>query len=148
MAKVKITTWVDEQTAGVLRARSAQHEVSVSETVAETLRNAVRDRVAEGVGTELLLPAVRGAVRREVARMSDRLAHLMARSALESAAGRRALYQLLVSEFGREEATEINRMAWTGSVEGLKKPAEGLREIIGERFDEVSESGSSKEDES
>lgn len=132
MAKVKITAWVDERTAGVLRALAAQNEISVSEVTAQTLQRAVEDRAAEGVGTELLLPAVRGAVRREVARMGDRLAHLMTRSALESATGRRLLFQLLAEEIGRDEANRRNRAAWTASVESLKKPAEGLREILGE----------------
>jgi len=132
LAKVKITAWVDERTAGVLRALAAQHEISVSEATAQTLQRAVEDRAAEGVGTELLLPAVKGAVRREVARMGDRLAHLMARSALESATGRRLLFQLLAEEIGAEEANRRNRSAWAASVESLKKPAEGLREILGE----------------
>lgn len=132
LAKVKITAWVDERTAGVLRALAAQHEISVSEATAQTLQRAVEDRAAEGVGTELLLPAVKGAVRREVARMGDRLAHLMARSALESATGRRLLFQLLAEEIGRDEANLRNRSAWTASVESLKKPAEGLREVLGE----------------
>ncbi len=115
MAKVKITAWVDERTAGVLRALAAQHEISVSEATAQTLQRAVEDRAAEGIGTELLLPAVKGAVRREVARMGDRLAHLMARSALESATGRRLLFQLLAEEIGRDEANRRNRSAWTAS---------------------------------
>ena len=132
MAKVKITAWVDERTAGVLRALAAQHEISVSEATAQTLQRAVEDRAAEGVGTELLLPAVKGAVRREVAKMGDRLAHLMARSALESATGRRLLFQLLAEEIGRDEANLRNRSAWSSSVESLKKPAEGLREVLGE----------------
>jgi hypothetical protein len=132
LAKVKITAWVDERTAGVLRALAAQNEISVSEATAQTLQRAVEDRAAEGVGAELLLPAVKGAVRREVARMGDRLAHLMARSALESATGRRLLFQLLAEEIGPEEANLRNRSAWTASVESLKKPAEGLREILGE----------------
>ena len=78
----------------------------------------------------MLLPAVRGAVRREVGRMSDRLAHLLARSALESATGRRLLFQLLAEEFGQEEANRRNRATWTAGVQSMKKPAEGLREIL------------------
>lgn len=136
MAKTKITTWVDERTAGILRAKAAQHEISMSEVVAQTLQSATKDEAAEGVGAELLLPAVRASVRREVSKMSDRLSNLMARSALESAADRRALYQLLVREFGQEQAREINQQAWTQSVQSLKKPAEGLREILGERAEE------------
>jgi len=139
LAKVKITAWVDERTAGVLRALAAQDEISVSEATAQTLQSAVQDRAAEGVGAELLLPAVRGAVRREVARMGDRLAHLMVRSALEGATGRRLLFQLLAEEIGPEEANLRNRSAWTASVESLKKPAEGLREILGEASEDRAE---------
>ena len=64
--------------------------------------------------------------------MGYRLAHLMARSALEGATGRRLLFQLLAEEIGAEEANRRNRAAWTASVESLKKPAEGLREVLGE----------------
>lgn len=131
VSKVKITTWVDEGTASVLRGLAAQHGVSLSELCAQKLKGSVEEE-GGAVGMDILLPAVRGAVRRELARMSDRLARLMARSALESAAGRRALYQLLVSEFGADGAAGINRAAWERSVESLKKPAEGLREILGE----------------
>lgn len=141
MSKVKITTWVDERTAGILRAQAARNEVSMSETCARTLQAAVKEEVAEGVGAELLLPSVRAAVRREVGRMSDRLSNLMVRSALESAADRRALYQILVEDFGQERAAEINRRAWAQSVESLKKPAEGLREILGERVEDSSVEG-------
>lgn len=146
MSKVKITTWVDERTAGILRAQAAQNEVSVSETCARTLQAAIKDEAAEGVGAELLLPSVRAAVRREVGKMSDRLSHLLARSALESAADRRALYQILVREFGQEGAAEINRRAWGQSVESLKKPAEGLKEILGERAEEAAGAHSDSED--
>ena len=122
-----------------MRALAAQNEISVSEATAQTLQRAVQDRAAEGVGAELLLPAVRGAVRREVARMGDRLAHLMVRSALEGATGRRLLFQLLAEEIGPEEANLRNRSAWTASVESLKKPAEGLREILGEASEDRAE---------
>ena len=131
MSKVKITTWVDEGTAKVLRGLAAQHGVSLSEVCARNLRRSVEDH-AEGVGAEIVVPAVRAAVRREVGRMSDRLAHLLARSALESAAGRRVAYQILVGELGAEGARDANEAAWKGSVASLKRPAQGLREILGE----------------
>lgn len=145
MSKVKVTTYVDERTAGILRARAAQNEISMSEACSRTLQAAVKDEAAEGVGTELLLPSVRAAVRREVGRMSDRLSNLLARSALESAADRRALYQLLVREFGKEQAAEINRQAWMQSVQSMRKPAEGLREVLGEREEESSSEGTDED---
>jgi hypothetical protein len=132
VSKVKITTWVDERTASAIKGLAAQHGVSVSEMCAQLLRREVEEDAAGGVGAEILLPAVRAAVRREVGRMSDRLAQLLARSALESAAARRVAFQLLAEELGVEEANRRNQAAWRGSVESLKKPAEGLREILEE----------------
>ena len=103
----------------------------MSEMCAQMLKSSVADRAGE-VGVEVLLPAIRGAIRREVARMSDRLAHLSSRSAHESAAARRLVFQLLTEEFGPEEANARNRAAWKASVESLRKPVEGLREILDE----------------
>ena len=140
VAKTKITTWVDERTAGILRAKAAQQEVSMSEVVAQTLGQAVTDDAAEGVGAALLLPSVRGAVRREVGSMSNRLSNLMARSALESAANRRMLFQLLVDEYGEDEAREIARRSWASAVDDLKNPARGYREIMSEAAEEVESS--------
>jgi hypothetical protein len=128
----KITTWVDERTASVLRGLAAEHGVSLSELCARKLKASVEEHAGE-VGTEVVVPAVRASVRREVRRMGDRLAHLLARSALESAAARRVAFQLLAEELGVEEANRRNKKAaWKGSVESLKKPAEGLREILEE----------------
>jgi hypothetical protein len=111
---------------------AAQQGASVSEMCAQLLRRGVEEDAAGGVGAEILLPAVRASVRREVGRMSDRLAQLLARSALESAAARRVAFQLLAEELGVEEANRRNKAAWKGSVESLKKPAEDLREILEE----------------
>lgn len=131
--KVKITAWVDGRTASVIRGLAAERDSSVSEVCARMLRRGVEEDAGGGIGAEVILPQVRSAVRREVGRMSDRLAHLLARSALESATGRRLLFQLLAEEIGREDANQRNRSAWSASVESLRKPAEGLREILGER---------------
>jgi hypothetical protein len=131
MGKVKVTTWVDGETAGVLRGLAAQHGVSMSEMCAERLRASVAEHAGE-VGVEVLLPALRAAIRREVGGMADRFAHLLARSALESAASRRTVYQLLVRELGAEDARRANEAAWSGSIESLKRPARGLQELLGE----------------
>ena len=79
----------------------------------------------------LLGLAVQGVVKREVGRMSDRLAHLLARTALEAATARRLVFQLLTRHLTPEEARRLNQAAWTGSVDSLRKPAQGLRELLG-----------------
>jgi hypothetical protein len=47
----------------------------------------------------------------------------------------------LVGELGPEDARHANEVAWTRSVESLKKPARGLREIL----EEVSEDGAGED---
>lgn len=131
MGKVKITTWVDERTVGVLRGLAAQNNVSMSEVCAQMLKTSVAERGDE-VGVELLLPAIRSSIRNEVGKMSDRLAKLMSRSAYEGAAARRLIFQLLTEELGEEDANARNRAAWKSSVESLKRPVEGLLEILDE----------------
>ena len=141
MSKVKITAWVDERTASAIKGLAAQQGVSVSEMGARLLRRGVEESAAGGVGAEVLLPAVRAAIRREVAGMADRFAHLLARGALESAATRRTVYQLLVKELGVEDARRTNEAAWTGSVESLKRPARGLRELLREAAEDAGGDG-------
>jgi hypothetical protein len=63
--------------------------------------------------------------------MSDRLAHLLARTALEAATARRLVFQLLAHSLTPAEAPRLNQAAWTGSVDALRKPAQGLRELLG-----------------
>jgi hypothetical protein len=65
--------------------------------------------------------------------MSDRLAHLIARTARESATARRLVFQLLVQQLTTDEARRLNQAAWTGSVDSLRKPTEGLGESSGPR---------------
>ena len=130
--KTKITTWVTRDALRSLRDLAAAHKLTVSQVAADILERGLRER-AETAGLGLLGPAVQGVVRREVGRMSDRLAHLIARTALESATARRLVFQLLVRQLTTDEARRLNQAAWTGSVDSLRKPSEGLREILGPR---------------
>ena len=130
--KTKVTTWVTRDALRALRDLAAVHKITVSQVAADLLERGLNER-AETAGLGLLGPAVEGVVRREVGRMSDRLAHLIARTALESATARRLVFQILVRQLSTEEARRLNQAAWTGSVDSLRKPAEGLREILGPR---------------
>jgi hypothetical protein len=131
-AKTKVTTWVGRDVLRSLRDLAAAHHLTVSQVAAEILERGLREQ-AETAGLGLLGPAVQGAVKREVGRMSDRLAHLLARTALESATARRLVFQLLTRYLTPEEARRLNQADWTGSVDSLRKPAQGLRELLGLR---------------
>ena len=48
MSKVKITAWVDERTASVIKGLAAQHGVSVSEMGARLLRRGVEEDAGGG----------------------------------------------------------------------------------------------------
>src|SRR5207244_951264 len=115
-----------------LRDLAAANKLTVSQVAADILERGLKER-AETAGLGLLGPAVEGVVKREVGRMSDRLAHLIARTALESATTRRLLFQLLVRQLTPEDARRLNQAAWTNSVDSLRKPAEGLKELLGPR---------------
>ena len=130
--KTKVTTWVTLDAHRALRELAASHRLPLSQVAADLLHRGLREQ-AETAGLGLLGPALEAVVRREVSRMSDRVSHLLARAALEAATARRLLYQLLIREVGAEEARRLNQAAWTGSVDSLRKPAEGLRDILGPR---------------
>jgi len=130
--KTKVTTWVTLDARRALREVAAAHKLTVSQVAAELLEGGLKER-AETAGLGLLGPAVEGVVKREVGRMSDRLAHLLARTALEASTARRLVFQLLARHLSIEEARRLNQAAWTSSVDSLRKPAEGLREILGPR---------------
>ena len=131
-AKTKVTTWVGRDVLRSLRDVAAAHHLTVSRVAAEILERGLKER-AETAGLGLLGPAVQGVVKREVGRMSDRLAHLLARTALESATTRQLVFQLLVRSLTAEEARRLNQAAWTNSVDSLRKPAQGLQELLGPR---------------
>ena len=130
--KTKVTTWIALDALHSLRDLAAAHQLTVSQVAADILERGLTER-AETAGLGLLGPAVEGVVKREVGRMSDRLAHLIARTALESATARRLVFQILVRHLPVEEARRLNQAAWLGSVDALRKPSEGLREILGPR---------------
>jgi hypothetical protein len=128
-AKTKVTTWVGRDVLRGLRDVAAAHHLTVSQVAAEILERGLKEQ-AETAGLGLLGPAVEGVVKREVGRMSDRLAHLLARTALEAATARRLVFQLLTRHLTPEEARRLNQAAWTSSVDSLRKPAQGLRELL------------------
>jgi len=131
-AKTKVTTWVGRDVLRSLRDVAAAHHLTVSQVASEILERGLREQ-AETAGLGLLGPAIEGVVKREVGRMSDRLAHLLARTALEAATARRLVFQILVRQFTAEEARRLNQAAWTGSVDSLRKPAQGLQALLGPR---------------
>ncbi len=81
-------------------------------------------------GTESLLLSVERTVNEAVARMSDRLAKLLARTAIESSATRKAqnIYKHLE---GAPEATirEVNDLAWQRAVKMLKERHGDIHEV-------------------
>ena len=118
--KTKVTTWITLDALRSLRDLAAAHQLAVSPAAADILERGLRER-AESAGLGLLGPAVQDVVKREVGRMRDRLAHHIARTALESATARRLVFQLLVRQLTTEEARRLNQAAWTGSMDSLRK---------------------------
>jgi nucleotide-binding universal stress UspA family protein len=129
MAKAKITVWVSDATSRAIHDLAAARGSTVSQVAAHELERIIEGEAAQ-VGVGPVVDRVERAVTREVGRMADRLANLLARTALEAAAERRAVFQLLVKEFGEERARAIMQSSWSAAVASLRKPAEGVREIL------------------
>ena len=101
--KTKVTTWITHDALRSLRDLAAVHQLTVSQVAADILERGLKERV-ETAGLGLLGPSIQGVVKREVGRMSDRLANLIARTALEAATARRLVFQLLVRQLTTDEA--------------------------------------------
>ena len=130
MSKRKLTIWVDESTDQRVRDLAAMHNLTLSETAGSYLEQAIRAK-AETLGMDLLTPIIEAAVRREVGRMSERLARLLARTALEAASTRRIVYNQLIRQgVDAETAKAINDQSWQRSVESLNKPLAAVDELI------------------
>jgi hypothetical protein len=129
MSKTKVTVWVSEATAQAIRELAEARGSTVSQVAARELEKIIEGDAAQ-VGVGPVVDRVERAVTREVARMTERLSALLVRTALESAADRRSLFQLMVKEFGEEKARSIMQSSWTAAVASLKKPAAGVREIL------------------
>jgi hypothetical protein len=128
--KERVTAWVKPDVSATLAAMAGAQRTTVSELAAAILERGVKQE-AEAVGLELILPAVERQVQRTGRYVADRLANLLARSALDAASSRRLLYQLLVQEVGEERAKKLYESSWNAGVASLKKPSAGVRELLG-----------------
>lgn len=90
---------------------------------------------------DVIGPQIERRVASEVGQMSDRLAHLLARTALEATAGRELLRSFAGAVMtdgnpANKEAAEqaVNQWrdrAWKRAAQDLRKPSAELRELIG-----------------
>ncbi len=117
----------DRLTTTVVRlveAGERQAHETIREDALATLRTELLEMV-EGLGVQ---------TRNEVKAQGHRLSHLLARTALESMAGRltagHALYKLYGSD--QEKAKQLYGSAWNQAVEKLKTPTPGVRATLNE----------------
>lgn len=113
------TTVVRLVEAGERQAHEAIREDALASLRAELLE------MVEGLGVQ---------VRGEVKAQGHRLSHLLARTALESMAGRltagHALYKLYAND--HDTAKQLYGSAWNQAVEKLKNPTPGVRTTLNE----------------
>ena len=130
MGKVRIAVHLSPETFQALKAMAQAHRPPVGRMAAHKLEQAVQEQ-QDDVAVSLFLPAVEAAIRREVARAANRLAHLLARSALEVSTVRRLLYhELLQSGMDRGQARLLHDQLWYQSVQRLKQPLAEVEEIL------------------
>lgn len=121
MKRIKVTGWLDPETARAVRDLAAAHQLTLSEIIAALLKQAVRDHAAEA-GANLLVAELRRAIRSETRAAANRLANLLARTSLEAAAARRELFNLLIRLSDAPTARAIHDGAWKAAVDSLRQP--------------------------
>ena len=82
MPKQPITTWLRPHIYKNLQSLAGAKGLTVSRLAAELLEHSLKQH-ADQAGTDLVVPVVEAALRRELGFVAERLARLMARSALE-----------------------------------------------------------------
>ena len=111
MGKERITVWIDSGALSALRTRAVVDEASLSELVNAIVVERVQLAISPADGFEVVLPALNAgvhlAVQKSVDGLNSRLKHLLSKAMVSSLANRFAVFQLLASEFGEENARRI-----------------------------------------
>lgn len=130
MRKVQLSIYLKPDVYSALRARAKAHGLSPGRTATLLVEQGVEEE-RDGLAVTLFLPAVEAAIRREVARAANRLAHLLARTALEVSTVRRLLYhELLHSGMDLAQARALHDQLWYQSLQRLKHPLAEVEEIL------------------
>lgn len=125
-----------ERLADVRGDRLTTTVVRLVEAGERQAHEAIREDALASLRTELLemVEGLGVQVRGEVKAQGHRLSHLLARTALESMAGRltagHALYKLYASD--QDKAKQLYGSAWNQAVEKLKNPTPGVRTTLNE----------------
>lgn len=130
--RIGVYVYLEPEVAEALRRLAQAHRLPLSQVAARLLKEAMQ-READTSTATLFLPAVQQTIRQEVGRMSHRLAHLLARTALEAATARRLLYHHMAyptAPLPDSHLKEIHNQAWQLSVERLRQPLAELAAIL------------------
>lgn len=141
--KRPVTAFLEPDVYERIKGMAAEEELTVSETINALLKRAVMHKDT-GRWYDLFGPAIENRISREMQGMSNRLAHLLARTALESTASREMLTRFMLADMvgptgvysGQQDKAvtavkQVREQSWNHAVKDLKKPSEGVREILG-----------------
>jgi hypothetical protein len=114
--KVAVHAWVTPEVARALQAVAERERLSISAAVESLLRTAITQGDAPTVREEVAAVAAR-----ELRRAADRLAGLLARTALAAEAARIMVGQVLARQVGADEARRLADAAWSRAVSRLRE---------------------------
>ena len=111
MPKEQVTFYMNPEVMAFVRARATGEKRSVSAVVNDALKGVAAQTVTPDDGFEVVLPALNAAVHLAVSQSADglnsRLKHMLKKAMVSGLANRFAVFQLLASEFGEENARRI-----------------------------------------
>ena len=127
--KVRISAWIDAELLDNLKGLSAESNLSISEVCNVMIRNSITQsksqRFWDVTGSQL-----EKRITLEVAKMGNRLAGLIARGALESAATREFMVRNLERRNESDVVRQLNDSAWKTAVARLKTPSKDIAELL------------------
>jgi hypothetical protein len=133
-SKVHIGVWVRPEVARTVEGLVAATRLSKSEVASRYLEAGLKEK-AEHAGTELVVPALEAAIDHAMDRagmmIADKLSNLLARTALEAGATRQTLLAQLSGQVKSPgDVRAVAEQAWSRSLDSLRKPSEGVRELL------------------
>jgi hypothetical protein len=133
-SKVHIGVWVRPEVARTLEGLVAATRLSKSEVASRYLEAGLKEK-AEHAGTELVVPALEAAIDHAMDRagmmIADKLSNLLARTALEAGATRQMVLAHLSGQVKSPgDVRAVAEQAWSRSLDSLRKPSEGVRELL------------------
>jgi hypothetical protein len=127
--KVRVSAWIDAELLDRMKGLAAESNLSISEVCNELVRKAITQSKSQQFW-DVTGKQLENRITHEVAKMANRLATLISRGALESAATREFLVRNMERRNEPEMVRQMSDAAWKVAVSRLRSPSKDVAELL------------------